>query len=57
MSDKKSKFKSWMMLIPYIIAAASAVAAVTPNDTDDIIIDSIKKIANIVALNVMHAGQ
>lgn len=38
-----------------IIAAASAVSALTPNKSDDALIAKIRKVVGLLALNVRHA--
>ena len=43
-----------LKLVPYVIAIASAISAVTPNHTDDELLLTIKQIADILALNVGH---
>lgn len=53
MSD--NKLKKYAKMIPFVIAIASAIAAVTPGDTDDKIVKLVKQMANVAALNVMNA--
>lgn len=48
---------AFIKLVPYVIAIASAIAAVTPNHTDDELLASLKQIVNILALNVGHSSQ
>lgn len=48
----------WKMLlegIVYLIAGASAIAAVTPTPKDDAILVKIKKVVDVAALNVGQA--
>lgn len=50
------KFKlSMLKVIPYIIAIASAIAALTPNESDDKLVSSISQVVNMLGLNVGHA--
>jgi len=50
--DKKKGFL--IHLIPYIIAFASALSTVVPHDSDDPIVQTVKVISDILALNVGH---
>ena len=43
--------------LPYVIAAASAVSAVTPTPKDDGIVKKIYKIIDILAINFGYAKQ
>lgn len=58
--DKKSKAKRLskllLKIIPFVIAIGSAVAALTPNKSDDAVISIINEIADIAGLNVGHAS-
>jgi hypothetical protein len=59
MIDKTTPIKistALLKLVPYVIAIASAIAAVTPNHTDDELVLTIKQIANILALNIGHSA-
>lgn len=40
---------------PAIIAAASAAAAVTPTKKDDAALKGLRRVLNVLALNVRHA--
>lgn len=44
-------------VVPYIVAIASAIAAVTPSNSPDPIIRTIKIITTILSLNGQHAPQ
>lgn len=50
--DKKKGF--FIHLIPYIIAISSALSTVVPHNSDDPIVQSIKLISDILALNLSH---
>lgn len=58
MKDKKnrSKVMKYGKWVPITIAIASALAALTPNDTDDKALKMINGILNATALNVMNAA-
>jgi|GEM_PF-1882124 len=43
------------IVITSVIAGASAIAAITPNTTDDKIIAAVKKVADFLALNIGNA--
>lgn len=43
-------------LLAYIIAAASAVAAITPTDRDNQVMNIIHNVADIVSLNTANPG-
>lgn len=51
MFDKKKISTFALKLVPYVIAIASAVTAITPNQTDDQLLAAIKQIADVLALN------
>ncbi|AGH31837.1 hypothetical protein SLPG_00043 [Salicola phage CGphi29] len=42
-------------IVAYTIALAAAIAAVTPTDSDNKIINKVRKIANALGLNVGSA--
>lgn len=44
------------IVITSVIAAASAVAALTPNKTDDGIINKIRQVIDLLALNIGNAA-
>jgi hypothetical protein len=53
----KLRGASWLLkLIPYLITIASAIAAITPSHSDDEIVQAVKSIADIIALNVGHSA-
>jgi hypothetical protein len=57
MINKKSpkKIGTFLLkLIPYVIAIASAITAITPNQTDDEVLTAIKQIANVLSLSFAH---
>jgi len=57
MIDKTTPKKvsaSLLKLVPYVIAIASAISAVTPSQTDDELVMAIKQISSILALNIGH---
>ena len=43
------------IVITSVVTGASAIAAVTPNKSDDKIVAAIKKIADFLALNIGNA--
>jgi hypothetical protein len=47
--------QDYLEIAGMIIAAASAIAAVTPSNTDNEIIAKIMKVVNILGLNVGNA--
>lgn len=55
-SKKKSGVKKYAKWIPFLIAIASAIAAFTPNNSDDRILKTLNSIVNATALNVMNAA-
>lgn len=44
-----------LTVITSIIAAASAITALTPSDSDNKIVEKAKKVLDYLALNVFHA--
>lgn len=44
-----------LTIASYVIAAAAAIAALTPTPADDGIIKAIRKVVDFLALNVGHA--
>ena len=44
-----------IQIILQVIGVASAIAALTPTPVDDGIIKSVKKVLNVLGLNVGHA--
>ena len=46
---------AWLEVIPFVIAAASAVAAITPTKKDDKAIAWARRWVNILALNIANA--
>lgn len=50
--------ENWELIITAITAivtAASAIAAVTPSETDNVIVGKIKKVVDVLAINVKNA--
>ena len=43
-----------LKMVPYVIAIASAISAITPNHKDDELLAAFKQIVNLLALNVGH---
>jgi hypothetical protein len=41
--------------ITSVVAAASAISALTPSDSDNKAVEKLKKVADYLALNVFHA--
>jgi hypothetical protein len=56
--NNKDLFKkmcaAFLTLVPYVIAIASAITAITPNQSDDQVLATIKQIADVLALNIGH---
>lgn len=46
---------AWVVAITGLVTAASAIAALTPTKKDDKIFEVLKKVLNVLALNVKHA--
>lgn len=44
--------QEWASILPYIISAASAIAAITPTKKDNLALFWIKRIVNVFALNI-----
>ncbi|OWY39380.1 hypothetical protein CEK28_08660 [Xenophilus sp. AP218F] len=42
-------------VVTSVISAASAVAAITPNKKDDKVVGTLRRVADVLALNVGHA--
>jgi len=46
---------AWLAAIAMVVAGASAIAALTPTKRDDEVIGKIKKLIDLLALNVGNA--
>ncbi len=49
-------YEALLHIVTSVIAAASAVSALTPTETDNYVIAKIKSMADLLALNVNHAS-
>lgn len=57
LSEFFASFPAWLNAILSLMAAASAIAALTPTPADDTIVGRIYKIVEWLALNVGHAKE
>lgn len=55
MSESIDKAIDIILIAPYVIAAASAIAALTPTPKDDKFLGKLRKVVDVLALNVKHA--
>ncbi|TAH36525.1 MAG: hypothetical protein EYC62_02460 [Alphaproteobacteria bacterium] len=44
-----------LQVVTSVIAAASAISALTPTSTDNYVVDKVKSIVDVLALNIGHA--
>ena len=51
----QTNWEQILTIIATVVASASAVAALTPNTTDNKVIGSIRKLLDLLAFNVKHA--
>lgn len=52
-----NRFDDILVTISAIVAAASAICALTPNTKDDAFFSKIRRFLNVLALNVGKAAQ
>ena len=46
-------FLDWFTAVSGVIAACSAITALTPTKTDDAILDGVLKVLNFLSLNIL----
>ena len=51
-----NRFDDILVAISAVVAAASAICALTPNTKDDAILSKIRRFLNVLALNVGKAA-
>jgi len=51
----QSNWEQILTIVASVVASASAVAALTPNKTDNKIIGTIRKLIDLLAFNVKNA--
>lgn len=49
--------EGWMVVVSAVIAAASAIAAVTPTPKDDTVIGKMYRVVDLLALNFGRAKE
>lgn len=50
-----SNAENYLQIVSYVIAAAAIIAAMTPNEVDNVWVARIRKVIDVLAVNIGNA--